>query len=87
MIHLNGGCIDLSKTNLKAVLLRNGNMPSVLVGWAVQMKETHDNIKKLFKVHKLRPTSIAYVWQFEGGNSLCGSLIRLSEILSSLCVE
>ena len=33
---------DLSKTSLKAVLLHNGNvLPSIPVGHAIHMKETH----------------------------------------------
>ena len=51
---------DSSKTSLKAVLLRNGyTMPSIPVGNAVHIKETYDNIKGAFKMHKLQPTSVA----------------------------
>ena len=42
--------IDSSKTSLKAALLHNGNkMQSIPVGYAVHVKETHDNIKVLLK--------------------------------------
>ena len=48
--------INSSKTSLKAVLQRNGNiMPSMLcspfhsVGYAVHFQETHDNTKMLLK--------------------------------------
>lgn len=41
---------DIYESKLKAVLLHNGNiLPSIPVGHAVQMKETYDNKKELFR--------------------------------------
>jgi hypothetical protein len=40
--------IDWSKSSLKAVLLHNGSvLPSIPVGYAVNMKDSYDNMKLL----------------------------------------
>jgi len=42
--------IDLSKMNLKAVLLHNGNtLPSIPVGHSVHNKELYENMKLLME--------------------------------------
>ena len=52
-----------SKLSLKAVLLHNENMlPSIPVGYAAHMKETYENMKNFFAVHKLRTVLLAIVW-------------------------
>ena len=42
--------IDSSKLSLNTVLLHNGNMlPSMLVGYAADIKETYENMKQLLQ--------------------------------------
>jgi len=57
--------IDSSKLSLKVVLLHNGNQhPSIPVGPAVHMKETHENLKQL-------PNKLEYS---KYGWHICGDL-------------
>ena len=43
-------CIDVSKVNVKAVLLHNGNkFPPVDLAHAADMRQSYENIKLLFK--------------------------------------
>jgi hypothetical protein len=52
--------IDSTKSSMKAVLLHNGNvLPSIPVSYAVNMKESYDNMKPLLNCLNYKK----YQWQ------------------------
>ena len=74
--------IDSSKTNLKAVLLHNGNvLPSVPVGHAIHVKETYDNMKQLLRCIKYEQ----HQWQLCGDLKVVALLLGLQGGYTKYC--
>jgi hypothetical protein len=73
---------DPSKSSLKAVLLHNGNvLPSIPVGYAVNMKESYDNMKLLLNCVNYKK----YQWQLYGDLKVVAVLLGLQQGCTKFC--
>jgi hypothetical protein len=74
--------IDSMKSSLKAVLLHNGNvLPSIPVGYAVNMKESYDNIKLLLNCVNYKKCQ----WQLFGDLKVVAVLLGLQQGYTKFC--
>jgi hypothetical protein len=74
--------IDSSQSSLKDVLLRNGNvLPSVTVGYAVNMKESYDNMKLLLNCVNYKK----YQMQLCGDLKVVALLLGLQQGYTKFC--
>jgi hypothetical protein len=74
--------IDLSKSSLKAVLLHNGNvLPSIPAGYAVNMKESYDNMELLLNCVNYKK----YQRQLCGDLKVVAVLVGLQQGYTKLC--
>jgi hypothetical protein len=74
--------IDSSKSSLKAVLLHNGNvLPSIPVDYAVNMKESYDNMKLLLYCVNCKK----YQWQLCGDLAVVAVLLGLQQGYTKFC--
>jgi hypothetical protein len=72
------------KSSLKAVLLHNGNvLPSIPVGFAVNMKASYDNMKLLLNCVNYKK----YHWQLCGDLKVVAVLLDCSRATGSFAVS